>query len=233
MPSLFKVPVYNTPSKVVQVEAGATAGAIFGKNLWNADGSLVTAAQFAGPGNEPPPSAVTIWSRTLLEIPRNVTEVEVLATAGLVVRQASSDWVTRSILPTIGRTTVSNGDGAGGDIVVDLAVVPNDDGGAIQLTEFDAYGRAIKRNAADTDDLSEGGTNFYFTTERAQDAAGAAIAAGTGDGVTLSYNDAGNAINATNTDKGSVAVAAHEAAADPHPQYTTHGEALYLVSLRF
>lgn len=59
--------------------------------------------------------------------------------------------------------------------------------------------------------------------ERVQDAVGAAIAAGTGDGVSLSYDDAGNAINVTNTDKGSSAVAAHEAAADPHPQYAPLG----------
>lgn len=74
------------------------------------------------------------------------------------------------------------------------------------------------RAIATTSDLPEG-TNLYFTDERAQDAAGAAIAAGAGDGVSLAYDDVANAINATNTDKGSVAVTAHEAAANPHPQY--------------
>lgn len=78
--------------------------------------------------------------------------------------------------------------------------------------------------SADTSGLAEG-SNLYFTTERAQDAVGDAIAAGTGDGVTLTYDDAGNAIDATNTDKGSVAVAAHAAEVDPHPQYTTAAEA--------
>lgn len=78
--------------------------------------------------------------------------------------------------------------------------------------------------SADTSGLAEG-SNLYFTPERAQDAVGAAIAAGTGDGVTLTYDDAGNAIGATNTDKGSVAVAAHVGAGDPHPQYTTEAEA--------
>ena len=38
--------------------------------------------------------------------------------------------------------------------------------------------------SADTSGLAEG-SNLYFTPERAQDAVGAAIAAGTGDGVTL------------------------------------------------
>lgn len=67
------------------------------------------------------------------------------------------------------------------------------------------------------DGIAPGATTY--TDENAQDAVGAAIAAGTGDGASLTYNDAGNAINVTNTDKGSSAVAAHEAAADPHPQY--------------
>lgn len=78
--------------------------------------------------------------------------------------------------------------------------------------------------SADTSGLAEG-SNLYFTTERAQDAVGAAISAGTGDGVTLTYDDAGDKINAVNTDKGSVAVASHVAAPDPHPQYTTEAEA--------
>lgn len=86
-------------------------------------------------------------------------------------------------------------------------------------------------SGASTSGLAEG-SNLYFTPERAQDAVGAAIAAGTGDGVTLTYDDAGNAIGATNTDKGSVAVASHVAAPDPHPQYLTQaeGDARYALS---
>lgn len=148
MPALFKVQVYGAGLKTVQVEAGATKGAVFGQSLWNADGTLVTAEQFA-PSNpsEPPPSAVVIWSKTLREIPRNVSEVEELATSGFVVRQSSSDWVTRSILPTIGRTTVANGDGAAGDVVIDLAVVPEVEGGALRILDVDAWGRVSARKA--------------------------------------------------------------------------------------
>ena len=46
-----------------------------------------------------------------------------------------------------------------------------------------------------TDDVAEGATNLYFTTERAQDAVGT-ILSGTGD-VPLAYDDAGNAISAS------------------------------------
>jgi hypothetical protein len=56
-------------------------------------------------------------------------------------------------------------------------------------------------------------------TEAAQDATGAAINAGTQDGVSVSYNDAANKIDFANTDKGSSAVASHVAASDPHTQY--------------
>ncbi|WP_126946676.1 hypothetical protein [Xanthomonas sp. BRIP62409] len=97
-------------------------------------------------------------------------------------------------------------------------------GAALSKITRDAKGRVSGTSAATTSDLPEG-TNQYFTIERGQDAAGAAIAAGTFDGLTLTYDDAGNRINGANTDKGSVAVAAHVAEADPHPQYTTTAEA--------
>ena len=48
-----------------------------------------------------------------------------------------------------------------------------------------------------TDSLSEGSTNKYFTDERAQDAVATALAAGTHTNISVSYNDAGNAISLT------------------------------------
>ncbi|QBN68194.1 hypothetical protein EBA12_08700 [Xanthomonas oryzae pv. oryzae] len=102
----------------------------------------------------------------------------------------------------------------------------SDSGAGAALRKFtrDAKGRVSGTQAATTSDLPEG-TNLYFTPERGQDATGAAITAGTFDGLTLTYDDAGNRINGANTDKGSTAVAAHVAQADPHPQYTTTAEA--------
>ena len=46
-----------------------------------------------------------------------------------------------------------------------------------------------------TDDISEGSTNLFYTDERAQDAIGAAINAGIQTGITITYNDTGNAFN--------------------------------------
>jgi trimeric autotransporter adhesin len=50
---------------------------------------------------------------------------------------------------------------------------------------------------SDTDGLSEGSTNKYFTDERAQDAIATALAAGTHTNITVGYNDASNAISLT------------------------------------
>ena len=61
-----------------------------------------------------------------------------------------------------------------------------------------------------TDGLTEGVTNLYFTTERSQDAVGAAINAGIQTGITVTYDDANNRINFNN------------ASATPYP-FTTRG----------
>lgn len=64
------------------------------------------------------------------------------------------------------------------------------------------------------------------TSEQATaDDIGAVVVAGDQDGVAVSYDHVDRAVDFVNTDKGSVAVAAHEALADPHPQYTTDAEA--------
>lgn len=47
----------------------------------------------------------------------------------------------------------------------------------------------------DTDSLSEGSSNLYFTDERAQDAINAAIAAGTHQNITITYDDANNTLS--------------------------------------
>lgn len=49
----------------------------------------------------------------------------------------------------------------------------------------------------DTDDVTEGSTNKYYTDERAQDAVAAMFAAGTQTGITFTYNDASNSMSAT------------------------------------
>lgn len=48
---------------------------------------------------------------------------------------------------------------------------------------------------SNTDQLAEGTTNLYFTNERAQDAIGTAIAAGTQNGISVTYDDANNKLD--------------------------------------
>lgn len=152
---------------------------------------------------------------------RSVTETRVVEIVQAQTPPPAASATT--ITPTAGIDVAGN---AADGYYIGLRALP-DTGVGAALWKFtrDDYGRVSGTESATTDDLPEGATNLYHTDERAQDAVGAAIAAGTGDGVTLSYDDAGNKINATNTDKGSVAVASHVAAADPHPQYTTAAEA--------
>ena len=142
------------------------------------------------------------------------------------VAQANSVTIT----PTVGIDVAGNA--TDGYYIGLRRLIDSGAGDAIWKFTRDDFGRVSGTESATTDDLSEGATNLYHTTERAQDAVGAAIAAGTGDGVTLSYDDAGNRINAANTDKGSVAVASHVAVPDPHPQYLTQaeGDARYAMS---
>ena len=68
----------------------------------------------------------------------------------------------------------------------------------------------IALGLTNTDFLAEGSVNLYFTTERAQDAIGAAINAGIQTGMTVTYDDANNRINFNNN------------ATTPYP-FTTRG----------
>jgi len=72
-------------------------------------------------------------------------------------------------------------------------------------------------------DDAVGTITVTVTTESVQDVVGALLTAGSG--ITLNYNDAGDVLTVTNSDRGSTAVATHEAAGDPHPQYETSAEA--------
>lgn len=131
-------------------------------------------------------------------------------------------FIAREIEGTVDQISVSNGLGIAANPIISLSDLSDSGTGSFKLITRDAKGRLSGTADGTTDDVPEGVINLYFTDERAQDAVGAAITAGSGDGVTLTYDDVGNKIDAVNTDKGSVAVAAHVAAPDPHPQYAAH-----------
>lgn len=147
-----RVALYGQPQKSVTVETDATVGAVLGVNLRNADGSLVTASQFSAA----PPSAggasVVYWS-ALLEIPANVQSVVSLATSGLVVRKSDGPWVTRTLQPVAGETTVTNGAGDAGDPAVGLANVTPGAVATLVAATFDAKGRRNNQRAASQADI--------------------------------------------------------------------------------
>jgi hypothetical protein len=113
--------------------------------------------------------------------------------------QTADDFVIVSPDGTIGVT----GTPASGSVRLILQQLADTGVGAalVKITR-DAYGRVEGTHSATTDDLTEGSTNKYYTDERAQDAIGAAFAAGTQTGCTVTYNDAGNSISITVTGGG-------------------------------
>lgn len=68
------------------------------------------------------------------------------------------------------------------------------------------------------------------TAEIIQDRMSSAFDLGSHNGITITYNDPANSFSFANTDKGSDAVTTHEAALDPHPQYTTTSEVTSAIS---
>lgn len=154
-----------------------------------------------------------------------VADLQYLEGSGIMVRTEGADeggYQLRSIDGTVDQIDVADGDGILANPTISLSDLTDIGGGTFKIIVRDSKGRILGSSDGTTDDVPEGVINLYFTDERAQDAVGAAITAGSGDGVILTYDDVGNKIDAVNTDKGSVAVAAHEAEADPHPQYAAH-----------
>jgi hypothetical protein len=72
------------------------------------------------------------------------------------------------------------------DPTADRTIILPDAGGTVALTS---------NIPSNTDTLSEGTTNKYFTDERAQDAVAAAIAAGTHTNITITYDDDNNKLS--------------------------------------
>lgn len=68
-----------------------------------------------------------------------------------------------TITGTAGRIDVTHGDASDGVPTIDLAEVPDEGGGTLQKTAFDAYGRRTATDPATSDDLAEGATHLYVT----------------------------------------------------------------------
>jgi len=154
--------------------------------------ATVAPAPTTPPVTQPEPArpAATVW-KMIREIPANIQKLAKLLGTGFTTRGPDGEWFQRQIEAGEG-IDVAHGDGVAGNPAIGLAELADAGGGALQKTLRDDYGRLAGTSAATTSDLAEGG-NLYFTDERADARAAAAIAA-------------------------------HAAAADPHPQYTTAAE---------
>jgi len=164
--STRRVPLWQQPRSFTTVEDGATRGAVIGRNVWNDDGSLFEPAAAATPaqGND---VAVTLW-RLVREIPLNVKALELAEGAGLfaVTGDGTGAFRTLADTETIGWT---NGDGVAGNPAASLKDLADSGAGTFKLLTRDAKGRLSGTADGDTDDVSEGANNLYFTAARVRD----------------------------------------------------------------
>jgi hypothetical protein len=160
----------------------------------------------------------------------DLTAIAGLATNGIIARTGAGTATTRTITSGAG-ISVTNGDGVAGN-----PTITNTDLGSTAVATHEAAGdphpqylTSAEGNAAyqplDTDLTAVAGlaTNGLIARTGAGAAATRSVTAGTGISVSNGDGVAGNP-TVTNTDTGSAAVATHEAAGDPHPQYLTTAE---------
>lgn len=164
-----RVPLWAGAGKFTFVEAGATKGAMIGRDVFNADGTLFVPAPTPAPG-DPPAETSVAWS-ALIEVPANIQSISSLTGAGFVRRAGSS--FSASLL-----------------VGADLPDLADAGGGLLQKTAFDAKGRKTGSSAATTTDLPEG-SNLYFTSARASVAAPVQSVAGRTGAVSLVKADVG------------------------------------------
>lgn len=127
-------------------------------------------------------------------------------TAGTITAALSGNAATATTLETA-RTIGISGDGTGtatsfnGSANITIPFTLTNSGvsaGTYTKVTVDAKGRVTTGATASSDDLTAGTTNLFFTDERAQDAVATALTTNAShSGVTVAYNDAGNAINIT------------------------------------
>jgi hypothetical protein len=182
-----RVPIANTPGKTAQIETDATIGAVFGRDLFWPDGTLVTPQQIADMVGElarpsdDPNAGSTLW-RALAEVPENVDAIASLAAEGLVRRAANGGWTAAPLSTN------------------DLPDLPNTGGGTLQRIDRDDKGRVAGTSDATTDDLPEGDERLYFTPERA--AAAAPVQSVVGETGNVSASQIKAAVSYTASDVG-------------------------------
>ena len=145
----------------------------------------------------------------------DITALAAMTGTGFVTRTADNTYARRTLAVTASSgITLTNADGVSGNPTINVASTSNNS--ANNLVLRDASGNeifaagvitaALTGNVTgtvssianhDTDALSEGSTNLYFTNERVDDRVDALIIAGTG--ITKAYNDSAGTYTLTVT----------------------------------
>ena len=140
-----KIKLKDQLGRVVRLDDGAS-GATLGKNLYGADGKLLTADQIINqPATKPGPAA-TIW-KLIREIPDNIVKLAALAGKGFAVRRDDGEWALRTLQPGDG-IDIANGDGEDGDPTISLEDLPDSGVGALLAITRDAKGRVSATRVA-------------------------------------------------------------------------------------
>jgi len=152
-----KIQLKDQLGRVIQLNSDATDGATLGKNLYGPDGKLLTADQVINPPKSGQNASSTVW-KLIREVPANIQKLAGLVTSGFAVRQASGEWVTRTLQAGAG-IEITNADGDAGDPVVSLAPLTKVADGAlsghriIRATGPDTAGYASADDEAHADDV--------------------------------------------------------------------------------
>ena len=139
---------------------------------------------------------------------------DVLSTGGQSILDSGSDGTNASIRlstiksPSDGTTTVLNV--ATGLLTGTVSSIGNHDTDNLSEGSSNLYftnARADARVAAvhpNTDSLAEGSSNLYHTTERVQDVVGAMVSSNTESGITVTYEDGDGTLDFAISDTGSI-----------------------------
>jgi len=136
-----RVQLFNQ-SRGVEVDTDATPGATVGVDLFWPDGAVVSAQALSAAmqaGAAPPGGGATVYWRTIMEVPPNVTALQNTETAGLYVLTGPGGSATRTL--TTNTLSLQNASGVAGDPVVDLGELEDAGTGALLAVERDQYGR--------------------------------------------------------------------------------------------
>lgn len=183
------VPMFRNMLKSITVDTEATKGAQVGVNLLAPDGSLVKWSDILNVSTTPASS-----------LSNNTTDDLDEGQFNLYFTNRRAQDAVGGILADSANVTLAYVGGS--SITADLTDVTVGTGGTLQKYGFDAKGRLDQEAPATTTDLPEG-TNLYFTTQRAQDAAGA-LATNSAD-INLTYNGGSHTLTPTLVPTGVIA----------------------------